>query len=79
MILLICEIQTKKEGEFTETEQNGGPKGVGGGGNGEMIKIKVYKVSVIRWLSSEDLMSSNRVDLMCSHQKKQKSVWGDGF
>ena len=32
----------------SQKEQNGGSEGVGGGGNGAMIKIKVYKVSVIR-------------------------------
>ena len=46
----------KKKVELTETEEWWLP-GAGGGGNGKML-VKGYKPSVIRRISSEDLMYS---------------------
>ena len=47
----------KKGWTSQEQEWNGGCHSVGGGGNGVM-KIKEYKLSVVRRVSSEDLTYS---------------------
>ena len=43
--------------KLTEAEYNGDHQGLGGGGSGEMV-VTGYKLSVIRLVSSGDLMYS---------------------